>query len=487
MRIRLSLRSLATFALVAWLGSAHAASLDVTGAPGRPGPPGEAGDPGAVGAPGGDGGLADAGVDDPDPSNTAIAIGGMGGTGGAGGDGSPVGAGAGNGGPGGVGGSARASAMTDVPDDTTSALAHAQGGAGGLGGLGGTATGPGAPGAPGVGGDGGSGDASASAHSSGGSSAEANAFGGVGASGGAGGDAHSTALAQGGAQVSAHAVATAGLAGSPVAGSPLARDGDAWASSITTGDSRVRALSTAVGPAGVHTLAEAHAPGAVFEVRSQTSGGLPLLPSSVPAVDSFASIEEHLQPLGPAPFFLEYGIAAAYGKPRDGAAAEWLIGTQAQGVLEAGADLLALGYLGDNAHQRLDGEIEIQLATDAFDDPTGLTLAFFYPVALGELDLLHLEVSGNGQTLFELEFHDLASAQAALDDDLYDLGGSGLFDGDVVDLVLSFEIELHAPGAAFFTQFALLEGSVPEPAPLALLALVCLAGVARAGFATKRG
>jgi hypothetical protein len=172
-----------------------------TGTTGTDGNPGQAGGAGGLGAPAN----ADAGVTIPntDANNTATATGGSGGNGGAGGNGIGTNASGGKGGDGGSAGNASAQASSVVVTGNALPTATATGGNGGNGGAGGSSTGSGTAGAGGAAANGGSATAISSGTSSaptGNASAKSTATGGNGGSssgtglqGGSGGVALATA------------------------------------------------------------------------------------------------------------------------------------------------------------------------------------------------------------------------------------------------------------------------------------------------------
>jgi hypothetical protein len=290
---------------------------------------------------------------------------------------------------------------------------------------------------------------------------------------GSGGAAHSTAFAEGGGTslVVARSLAQGGLAGGATTPSPGSSGGDASALATAIGKGAVSASASARGTATLTATSETRSSGVVTFARShlETKTPLPAMFQGGAGTETLASLSQRALPVGS--FSTTAGYAGAFGAPTSNSNF-WFTGNpNASAAVTAGDDVLALGYFGGGG-RHYEGELEIQLSSDSLSEDTQLRLAFLDPTSTGAgFDALHLQLEGNGQLLFARDFLDLASAQAALDDDLYDLALVELFDADLLSLVLSFQLDIGAAQTGFVAEFALLAHTVPEPA-LPWLALV---------------
>ena len=156
--------------------------------------------------------------------------------------------------------------------------------------------------------------------------------------------------------------------------------------------------------------------------------------------------------------------ADLFAAPRAADVASWTAGNpSAQAVLQ-GESALALGNLAANGAQHASGSFELDLDAGSFALGKPLHIAFLDPVGGQGLDLLHLALSVDGNSVFDQSFSDGASALAALDDHVFD-APLGSPDAGLHHLVLSFELDLTGQG--FAADFAV----TPEPGAGLLLGL----------------
>jgi hypothetical protein len=177
--------------------------------------------------------------------------------------------------------------------------------------------------------------------------------------------------------------------------------------------------------------------------------------------------------------------ARLFASPSDSDVASWLAGNPVAQAARAGKQVLAVGSFGTHAKAgedpRLLGTFQIDLTSASYAPGTRLYLAFLDPVSVYEgLDLLHLTFTSDFATVFDTSFGDNASALAALDDTVIDLG---VF-GEPVDVIrqLGFTFALDmvegADKSGFAVDFALLAAPVPEPGLESLCVSASLALVA---------
>lgn len=181
-----------------------------------------------------------------------------------------------------------------------------------------------------------------------------------------------------------------------------------------------------------------------------------------------------------------------FGAPNAADVAAWTAGNADAASALAGHSALALGSLAFGGSKTVafgySGQMELDLTNANLAPGTIFALAFLDPTSIGAgISLLHLTLSGGGQTLFERSYTNPADALAELDDSVFQLATS-LTPGDVTQLVFAFEAQLPTdtvdPG--FGLDFALIT-AVPEPGAALLLALalaVCL--VVRSGRPAQR-
>ena len=296
---------------------------------------------------------------------------------------------------------------------------------------------------------------------------------------GAGGEARSSALAQGegSSGVVALSTAVAGLAGGLLDPPQSPPNGAAFARALAIGPANVSAVASAQGGGILDATSEARANGPVTSLRSHVSSGETLsarYTDPLPEVGSTAAIAAGAWGGGEYAPMPRRGHANAYALPDADSASAWLAESPNAGaVVASGADVLALGWVGGGAEQGLAGRIELTLDADLCSDETELSLAFLDTFSVGNgLDVLHLELSGNGRVLFEREFEDTASAMTALDDTVFAFADADLFDGDLAVLVLSFQLEFASPEDGFLAEFALLTSVSADEPPITALALV---------------
>jgi hypothetical protein len=172
--------------------------------------------------------------------------------------------------------------------------------------------------------------------------------------------------------------------------------------------------------------------------------------------------------------------ANLFAAPRTADVNLWTAGNPHTLDALAGRTALALGSLAGTPTGYptpagpVSGSVSLDLDAASFGPGTALTVAFLDPVDSGVLlDLLHLQMSVDGNQVFDESFQDSASALAALDDKVVELGSLGPATGALRHFVLAFELQFASGSlpSGFATDFVVF---APEPAASALLGLALL-------------
>jgi hypothetical protein len=322
-------------------------------------------------------------------------------------------------------------------------------------------------------------------------SAEADATGGSGggsaypdttASNGGNASASVTATDSAGSAAEAIARAEGGFGGGTAYGPMSGGRADAAASAIGLGG--VRSLATAVSRTtydltpGAHARSDSLSSGPVlgahadFSLTAQAFAGRSLEVESSVGVTAGSlgptSAGERRALLAAAPLASDVAALAAGHANAEAAVADWQV--------------VGLGHLGSetNASETgaLTGSFGLDLRSASFGGPTQLELVFLDPTSAGAgLDLLHLNFSVDGTGVFDASFSDSATATAALDDDVVDLGALGPSLASIRKLVLSVELDQSGvtDSAYGFSFLVLAKAAVPEPVGWQLLACAAAA------------
>jgi hypothetical protein len=293
-----------------------------------------------------------------------------------------------------------------------------------------------------------------------------------------------------GASVEAHTTAIAGTGQAPFFLGPSYGSANAHAAAQGLGPMIARAESVTGTASAQGVLAEVLGSGPI----ARTAAQLTAVPFPNPYGNSYGvtafGAEARLNTAAGSPLPASAGgvQALTVGAPSAQDVATWTQGSPHTQDALLNQNVLALGSTVTHTEGTL-GSLEVDLDTASLSDDTRLGIAFFDPTSSGAFDLLHLELTVDGQVRFDQSFADQASALAALDDAVLALGALGAPQDTVRRVVLAFDLEGQAqnlPGIGFnFAVFA------PEPAPAALLgavlALALLLAVSRAASHSQRG
>ena len=277
-----------------------------------------------------------------------------------------------------------------------------------------------------------------------------------------------------GALVESHAFAQGGFGSSSTTGLPIYGSAESHATAQGLGPLIARADTGLQSWSSVAT-SEVIGVGSLVAARTHLSAAAPCC--GIAGAGLHAETRLHA-PAGSDGAFVpnDYQTQAnLFAAPNSTDRAVWIAGNpHAQ---EASAGKLALGLGSLNGHNlgtsTVSGAFELDLTSSSFAPGTPLEIAFLDPINSGTaFSLLHLAFSIDGTKVFDESFLDGASAAAALDDAVVDLGSLGSPNDTLRHLVLSFEFA----GNGFATDFVVF---APEPGSggacgvaLALLALV---------------
>ena len=159
--------------------------------------------------------------------------------------------------------------------------------------------------------------------------------------------------------------------------------------------------------------------------------------------------------------------------------ADWLAGNpNAQAAVDKHGEVLGLASAalrGDSTDPfSYSGSLSFTVNVTEPDN-RGLTFALLDPTAVGNIDVLNIQLRSNSQVLFEESFSGTADALAGLDDHVIPREVFAAL-GNFVNVELAFSVSFlpgeATPGLAFDAAFLRV---VPEPAPAALLGLAGLA------------
>jgi len=159
-------------------------------------------------------------------------------------------------------------------------------------------------------------------------------------------------------------------------------------------------------------------------------------------------------------------------------------------ALAEDVQLLGMGWTsGSSSSDSVHTRMRFALEPGAVADGESLFIGFLDAEAFGAgLDVLHLSLELDGETVLDLSFDDPLTAMAELDDGVIALAASEFFSDDPVELVLNYFFGF-APGesGAFTRDFVLFSGApVPEPSTSVVAGLALLAVLFRRGLVRVR-
>jgi hypothetical protein len=166
----------------------------------------------------------------------------------------------------------------------------------------------------------------------------------------------------------------------------------------------------------------------------------------------------------------------AFGAPKESSTAEWLAGnSQVQSAFGPGSRVFAIGYVAASSTvTEFFGDMDFEFASELLAPGEQLHLGFLDVSSTGlGFDALDIQIEVDHALVADLHFDDVASALAALDDEILPVALAHRAGSAFFDVSISYQFSLSGKGNAFTTDFTLFS-AVPEP-ELELLVIVALA------------
>ena len=315
---------------------------------------------------------------------------------------------------------------------------------------------------------------------------------------GIGGDAVATAEGRGAypSAVEVRARAFGGNGGVAAPGALLFVDGgsaDSRATALGAHDLFARAEAGVGFETSAHVEASAARAGAIAGAHAELAlAGVPSTPVNLAAHNGLTAdagvgtgVRTSELPVG----FGQGGTAQLYARPLGADAADWLQGNPnaslaaADGVLAIGSLVGVAALQAGGLTLEIDGSAALDLTAASFAGDDTLAFALLNPI--GSFDYLELELSRDGQVLFQTS---RSGSAADLDDLVVNLGPVANSGDDLSTFTLRWKLDVTQSPAqltGFALSFAFL-GAVPLPEPsAALLALLGLGVALRTSGAAR--
>jgi hypothetical protein len=294
----------------------------------------------------------------------------------------------------------------------------------------------------------------------------------------AGANSFASATAHGASDKLVQAYAQAGGGGSFFADNTLDRTALGHAESLVTGPGQLQATARTTGGAGSTALSQAESTGSsvVRESASLTVGDESVGYLANRSLFTTASFRQTISPpTGPEPFGISALIHAEPNKTFSDT--HWLQGNpNALAAVASGFSTVAQGYVSSMPSSSWTAALSVDLDRGALlGGNQNVELAFLDPTLPSGFNSLEVAISVDGTFVSDHTFHDAASAQTALDDNLVSIDLSTLGSDPIATITLSYIWSSSTP-LAFSSDFVLLAHAhvAPEPAAWLLFGFACL-------------